>query len=341
VSDFDDDEDASDMPLAGRRVNQVRARAGDLRRSASLARTEAAAGILDVARTFLRGIADNEPISDSRYWSDVARRSPNTLSDALDAALDTAAEVPRRVIDRFYGEYDMATRDRAGSRTSSASRTAGRKTARDTGRQGAGISRGEQRVLDLVDAFLSQVPGDGARLRRVVDNVVLETDYDRDIVTSIIKRNYINNGNVISKTRTIEDIETKDSTKDYMRDILIQRGFEDIRSDVDLTGLPELEDAAALVAYRNGEPVVLCYPVADGEVDDSGNQEAAIFQANAIAPGQVASFVWVSDGDSNYIYDVAADQVVSRLPDAQEPRSSQDVARAAPSPRPAKAPATP
>jgi hypothetical protein len=285
-------------------------RVADIHRAASLARNEFGSGMLDVARDFVRGVADNEPISDSKHWSDVHRRMPGTVADAAQSALDGAIGVPKRLINRFYGEYNMST-DRSATRKTSSRRSGGVTT-----RHGAGLSRAEQRVLDLVESFLAKVPGDGARLGRVVDQVVLETDYDRDIVTSIVKRNFLNNGNVLSKERVVDGIESKDSVKDYMRDKLQDRSFEDIREDVKLTGLSDLDDDATLVAYSGSKPVVLCYPVDEGDVENSGVQEAAIFQANAIAPGVAAKYAWVSDGKKNYIYDVEEDQVVTKLPEA-------------------------
>jgi hypothetical protein len=294
------DECLRDDELSAGRTGRVRQRVVDIIDSATGSRAERAAGLLDVARGFVRGLTDNEPISGSRSWSDVARRRPATIADAVQAALDQALVVPSRTVGRFYGEY-ASTKDSD-------------RRERVVTRRGTGLSRSERRVLSAVDSFFAQVPGDGARIERVLDHVVLETDYDRDIVRSIIKRNYVCNESIMSRELVTEGVASRDSTKQYMVDTLRDQGFDDIRYDVEIKGLPGLDDTISLVAYQGGRPVVVGYPVARGAVEDSGLREAAIFQANAIGPGVVADYVWVSDGEDSYIYDVAADQVVANLP---------------------------
>jgi hypothetical protein len=302
--DFDDrDDDEGDLSAV--RVSDARQRVIDILDSAAASRAEAAAGVLDVARGFLQGLSDNEPLSRSRSWADVARARPATLAQAAQQALNEALIVPRRTVGRFYGEY--ASTKRSGAKT-------GGGRERVVTRRGTGLSQPERRVLAAVDSFFSQVPGEGARIDRVIDHVVLETDYDRAIVRSIIKRNYVSNGAVMSKEIASDSISSRDSTTDYMVDTLRDQGFDDIRFDVELEGLPGLDGEVALIAYQADRPVVVGYPVAAGAVDDSGLREAAIFQASAIAPGVTAQYVWVSDGEASYIYDVAEEQVVANLP---------------------------
>jgi hypothetical protein len=249
------------------------------------------------------------------------RRAPRTVAEAANMALDRFLEVPRRVASRFYDEYQDGYGDRRWEDDRDRDEDLflprlRRRVADRYGRRArpSGISRPERRILDLVEEFLDEVPGDGARVNRVIDHVVLETDYDRDIVASVIRRNYVESGQVISKKRVVEDLESKDSVVDYMRDKLKDRGYKDLRTDVELTGLPDLDDKAELVAYDGDRPLVLCYPVSSGDVDDAASQEAAIFQASAIAEGQTASLVWVSDGDDSYVYDMLAEKVLNKLP---------------------------
>ena len=91
-------------------------------------------------------------------------------------------------------------------------------------------------------------------------------------------------------------------------------GYADLRKDVPLMAFPDLDDMAALVAFDGHEPVVLCYPVDRGRSGDPILQEAAKFQASAIGPDQSAQFVWVSDGESDYFYDLGRDTAISKLP---------------------------
>lgn len=95
---------------------------------------------------------------------------------------------------------------------------------------------------------------------------------------------------------------------------LIELGYTDLRRDVPLMAFPDLDDRAALIAFDSSEPVVLCYPVDRGRSGDPILQEAAKFQASAIGPDQSAQFVWVSDGESDYFYDLGQGTAISRLP---------------------------
>ncbi len=95
---------------------------------------------------------------------------------------------------------------------------------------------------------------------------------------------------------------------------LQELGYTDLRPEHPLRAFPDMEDIASLVAYDDSDPVVLCYPVDRGRIGDPILQEAAKFQASAIGPDQSAQFVWVSDGESDYFYDLGRDTAISKLP---------------------------
>src|SRR5262249_15636238 len=73
------------------------------------------------------------------------------------------------------------------------------------------------------------------------------------------------------------------------------------------------------------DPLVLCYPVDEGEARDSSYQEAARFQAGAVAPQKMARIAWVSDGDESYIFDMERDRVLARLPRREDLVSTSSV----------------
>ncbi|MBN1877703.1 MAG: SAM-dependent DNA methyltransferase [Anaerolineae bacterium] len=59
--------------------------------------------------------------------------------------------------------------------------------------------------------------------------------------------------------------------------------------------------------------MVVCYPVADGRVEDPALQMAAQAQAYLIG-AQPAQFVWVSDGKVDYYFDITSETTVASLP---------------------------
>ena len=102
-----------------------------------------------------------------------------------------------------------------------------------------------------------------------------------------------------------------------MQETLVSLGYS-WRASVPLTAFPDLQDIAALIGFDGDEPVVLCYPVDVGQVVDAGQQEAAKFQASAVSSEQNAQYVWISDGETDYYYDMARETPFAVLP----PRAS-------------------
>jgi type I restriction enzyme M protein len=99
-----------------------------------------------------------------------------------------------------------------------------------------------------------------------------------------------------------------------MREQLVELGYDDLQTNYPLTAFADMNETAALIAFDNGDPVVLCYPVKTGQVDDPVLQEAGKFQAGSVGPEQSAQFVWVSDGEVSYIYDLGRDTAIQTLP---------------------------
>jgi len=106
-----------------------------------------------------------------------------------------------------------------------------------------------------------------------------------------------------------------------MSEKLVELGYQDLRLDVPLLAFSDMLEKAALVAFDEEIPVVLCYPVQPGQVNEPVLQEAAKFQASAIGFDQSAYFVWVSDGESHYFYDIGRDSAIPRLPVQSDWRS--------------------
>jgi type I restriction enzyme M protein len=99
-----------------------------------------------------------------------------------------------------------------------------------------------------------------------------------------------------------------------MHETLTDYGYLDLRAGYSLQAFPDMEEVAALIAFDDDEPVVLCYPVDTGCVDDPVLQEAAKFQAGSVGPDNTAHFVWVSDGQADYFFDMGRDIAISALP---------------------------
>lgn len=99
-----------------------------------------------------------------------------------------------------------------------------------------------------------------------------------------------------------------------MREALTELGYDDLRSNYPLAAFPDMEDSAALIAFDGHDPAVLCYPVDVGRVDDPVLQEAAKFQAGSVGPDETAQFVWVSDGEANYFFDMGQNTAIPELP---------------------------
>ena len=103
-----------------------------------------------------------------------------------------------------------------------------------------------------------------------------------------------------------------------MRKVLTELGYDDLRSNYLLAAFPDMEDPAALIAFDGHDPVVLCYPVDVGRVDDPVLQEAAKFQAGSVGPDKTAQFVWVSDGEGNYLFDMVRGAAIPALPTKED-----------------------
>ncbi|HBY97766.1 MAG TPA: hypothetical protein DEP84_28130 [Chloroflexi bacterium] len=104
---------------------------------------------------------------------------------------------------------------------------------------------------------------------------------------------------------------------DRMRQTLEELGYTELRSPYQLLGLAGIEGVevtAALVAFDQGDPVILCHPVAPGLADKEGVQKDAQFKAGSIGPGQIVRYVWVSDGTYDYFFDMARESAVPALP---------------------------
>ena len=106
-----------------------------------------------------------------------------------------------------------------------------------------------------------------------------------------------------------------------MRETLTELGYDDLRPNYRLAAFPDMEDTAALIAFDDDDLVVLCYPVDTGRVDDPVLQEAAKFQAGSVAPDQTAQFVWVSDGEADYFFDMGRNTAIPALPAKDDWRS--------------------
>jgi hypothetical protein len=329
--------------------------AASLRRGILAARVEALAALADSARVFVDGIAEYEPLSEAETLGDAVRDTPDSISEAAQSARDELLTLPDRALDRFYSHYDAVPRQ-AVSRSSSRSIRSRAGAPRDrrrselVGRYGhrAAVSRasrpppaprGERRVVRAAQAFVDRVPSSGVQLSSVVDHVVLQTGYEPDIVESVIRRRFPNNGTVVWNVDTILPTAEEPAIA-RMRQVLTDLGYDDVRLDVPLEGLPqEVADAetepekAAVVACTGDEPVILGYPVEVGAVDNPYVHEAAKTQALALEPAHPAAYVWVSDGVRDYFYDIARDAAVASLPARREttsPRSGGGKGRSRP-----------
>jgi len=293
------------------RTAEVRDRARDTRRDAARARVEAVAGVVDSARAFLDQFTDVEPFSRNENWGGVVRDFPSVLADAADAALSRARELPRRMVRTFYGEDEPVTVTGEPVFESTAKTTTARRTT-------VRARHPEQHVVNEIERYFDRIPASGAKLQSVVDHVVMRTGYDEGTVSSIIRRHFVHNNTIVTRNQNVEVTASIDPVIDWMRRVLTDHGYTDQREDVELTALPDIAETAALVAFEGGRPAVLCYPCDYGDVNDTALREAAMFEASAIAPGQEAQIVWVSDGTSSYIYDTHSQTVLSDIPQAGE-----------------------
>jgi hypothetical protein len=94
-------------------------------------------------------------------------------------------------------------------------------------------------------------------------------------------------------------------------------GYSEIRSGIEVKGLASGDVRAAVVAYNNGTPAVLCYPVTS-RPQDATHREAAHAQAIAMDPKHPPRYVWVSDGRDDYFFDTERNVALSALPRAAD-----------------------
>lgn len=99
----------------------------------------------------------------------------------------------------------------------------------------------------------------------------------------------------------------------YMEQHLRAWGYTDLRFEYPVSDLDEL---AALVAFDDAEPIILCYPVAEGQVEIPALQMAAQAQA-CLLNSREAKFVWLSDGKADYYFDLVANTTTARLPERE------------------------
>ena len=115
---------------------------------------------------------------------------------------------------------------------------------------------------------------------------------------------------------------TGDSLRDGARRKLSQLGYERIDADFalfDPIGDGSTAETAELVALDEGEPVILFASGKPGDASKPSVQDDAKFKAGlGAAHGKPFRFVWVSDGENDFIFDVEKDAQVSALPARDE-----------------------
>lgn len=272
--------------------DDLRDQVGDIRRRVGRARLEAFSGVVDGARAFMRQFGDSEPYSRSNDWGDVARRTPDTVLSAAQAALDRFGDIPRRMSDAYY---DSSSKPKA-------SRYRGSRSP-------------EQQIVDETTSYLDGIPGSGASLDGAIQHVHLRTDYDEALVRKTIKRHFVHNDKVITKGRHA-DIGEPDDTLEWMRQRLSDAGYTDLRDNVALDGVDDVDEDAQLVAYHGNKPIVLAFVAEPGRSSDLEVREAAHFQASVIAGGP-AQFLFINDGEKSVVVDVEKDRLLKELPKAK------------------------
>jgi hypothetical protein len=167
-------------------------------------------------------------------------------------------------------------------------------------------------ILTLADDYLDKVPGQGAMLADLIDNIAMLTRYDTGRIGAVIRRNFQSNGTLVWRSR--DDRGTYAGIVAQMKAGLLDHGYSDVRENYPLTAISTRRDRAALLAFDGSKAVVLCYPVYLGVVADPMVRQAALFQAGAVSTDQTGHFVWVSDGVDDFFYDFHARTAIDRLP---------------------------
>lgn len=279
-----------------------------LARGLAHAQVEGVAAAADAALRFLNVLREHDPFLESDTEGAAVRRAPVAVATAARSVSRDVLDIPARVAEAFYDEYDAPRRSRRYSRESSTERHS---RSHDRSHSGAP----ESEVVDEAKAYLRRQPNRAATLKGLIDHVVLATDYDRSSIRKVIERNFVVRHGLVREDTDSRSGSLRGDAEWHMDQTLRDHGYTDIRRDVRLTVFDDLDQKARLVAYKDDEPVVLCYPVNSG-VDDVEVREAARFQALALDEKSPARIIWVSDGTDDYFQDIHRDVALSRLPDA-------------------------
>lgn len=175
------------------------------------------------------------------------------------------------------------------------------------------VTNAPAEIVDEARAYLKDIPTRGALLDNLVDHVCLRTGYETDRVRSIILRNFKSNDRLV----WLEDRHGGTLLND-MRRSLQSLGYRDVRNRVPLAEIPGEERWADLVAFTDNRATVLCYIAPKGAVEDPATREAAMFQAVAVDGEHSARFIWISDGDEDYFFDLRLQRVISELPHSDD-----------------------
>lgn len=273
----------------------------NVQRGLFLAGIEGAGALADATQDFVTGAVQRQPFSTSRTVGDVLREAPETL-DAVIAPTNELINLPRRMVDAFYKEYNSAPTQRAG---------AGARRA---------TTSPEDVIFTTAQAYLDSIPQGGALVSSVVNHVALTTGYPPDIIRTVVLRNFVSNGTVVRNQPADQAHPHQNPIVQRMQQTLAGLGYTDLRHDCPLAALPDAQEQAALVAFDGDTPLVLCYPAATS-ANSPQEREAARFQAAAISPDKTARFVWVSDGTANYYLDTERDIAIAALPPNTAPSS--------------------
>ena len=119
---------------------------------------------------------------------------------------------------------------------------------------------------------------------------------------------------------------SENSLRDGAREKLSQLGYQRIEADFalfDPLGDGSMAETAGLVALDEGEPVILFASGKPGDASKPSVQDDAKFKAGlGAAERKPFRFVWVSDGENDFIFDVEKDAQVSTLPARDEWRTA-------------------
>ena len=116
------------------------------------------------------------------------------------------------------------------------------------------------------------------------------------------------------------------SLRDDAREKLSKLGYHQIEADFTLfdpLGDGSMAETAELVALDGSEPVILFASGKSGDASKPSVQDDAKFKAGlGAAERKPFRFVWVSDGENDFIFDVEKDAQVSTLPAREEWRTA-------------------